>query len=110
VLHNGAIVADGSPAQTITDAMLARVCDIDTKVGSPPPAPFVLPSEERLRALGEMVDLGYFRGILGLLDAIEAETPACASFVAHLRQLAHGFQLDAMSGVLRKARDARIVE
>jgi signal transduction histidine kinase/CheY-like chemotaxis protein/purine-cytosine permease-like protein len=77
---------------------------------APPPAPFVLPGEERLRALADMVDLGYFRGILGLLDAIEAETPASAGFVAHLRELARRFQLDAISGVLRKARDARIVE
>jgi CheY-like chemotaxis protein len=77
---------------------------------APPPAPFVLPGEERLRALANMVDLGYFRGILGLLDAIEAETPASAGFVAHLRELARRFQLDAISGVLRKARDARIVE
>ena len=65
-----------------------------------------------------MIDLGYFRGILTLLDTIEAESPACASFVAHLRDLARRFQLDAMSGVLRKARavpsevskNARIVE
>jgi CheY-like chemotaxis protein len=76
----------------------------------PAPAPFVLPSDERLRALGEMVDLGYFRGIVTLLDAIEAEAPASASFVAHLRELARQFQLDAMTGVLRKARDARVVE
>ncbi|WP_280154664.1 ATP-binding protein [Piscinibacter sp. XHJ-5] len=77
---------------------------------TPAPAPFVLPGEERLRALAEMVDLGYFRGILTLLDTIQAETPESAGFVAHLRELARQFQLDAMSGVLRKARDARVVE
>ncbi|HEX6707815.1 MAG TPA: ATP-binding protein [Albitalea sp.] len=82
----------------------------------PAPAPsagstaFVTPGDDRLRALADMVDLGYFRGIVKLLDAIEAESPACAAFVAHLRELARDFQLDAMSGVLRKARDARIVE
>lgn len=79
----------------------------------PAPAPaaldsFVFPAEDRLRALDEMVNLGYFRGILKLLDAIEAESPACAGFVAHLRELARRFQLDAMSGVLRKARDGRL--
>jgi signal transduction histidine kinase/CheY-like chemotaxis protein/purine-cytosine permease-like protein len=78
---------------------------------APPPAQpdaFVLPGEDRLHALDEMVNLGYFRGILKQLDAIEAESPACAGFVAHLRELARRFQLDAMSGVLRKARDARM--
>jgi len=70
-------------------------------------AELVAPAEPRLRALEEMIDLGYFRGIVKVLDAIEAETPACAAFVAHLRDLARQFQLDAMSGVLRKARDAR---
>jgi len=80
-------------------------------VAAPPRAePFVYPGEARLRALEELVDLGYFRGIVNLLDTIEAETPACAGFVAHLRELARRFQLDAMTGVLRKARDARIVE
>ena len=68
---------------------------------------FVFPAEDRLRALDEMIQLGYFRGIVRLLDAIEAETPACAAFVAHLRELARQFQLEAMTGVLRKARDAR---
>jgi signal transduction histidine kinase/DNA-binding NarL/FixJ family response regulator len=71
---------------------------------------FHYPAEDRLRALGEMIDLGYFRGIVRLLDAIEAETPACAPFVGHLRELARQFQLDAMTGVLRKARDARLAQ
>ncbi len=70
--------------------------------------PMVFPGEPRLRALEEMVDLGYFRGTLRLLDAIEAESPACGRFVTHMRSLAREFQLDAMSGILRKARDARL--
>jgi CheY-like chemotaxis protein len=73
-----------------------------------PPAPIVVPAEPRLRALEEMIALGYFRGIVKVLDGIEAETPACAPFVAQLRDLARQFQLDAMSGLLRKARDARV--
>ena len=51
-----------------------------------------------------MIALGYFRGIVKVLDSIEAETPECAPFVAQLRDLARQFQLDAMSAVLRKAR------
>jgi len=84
---------------------------------APVPAPlphagevFVFPAEDRLRALEEMIALGYFRGIVKLLDAIEAEDPAHAAFAGHMRGLARQFQLDAMTGVLRKARDARIAE
>ncbi|HUG25822.1 MAG TPA: ATP-binding protein [Albitalea sp.] len=71
---------------------------------------FHYPAEERLRALAEMVDLGYYRGIVRLLDAIEAEAPACQPFVVHLRDLARRFQLDAISGVLRKARNAPLAQ
>jgi CheY-like chemotaxis protein len=77
-----------------------------------PPEPSVaemaLPAAQRLRELDEMVSLGYLRGIVRQLDVIEAEAPQCQRFVAHLRELARQFQLDAISGVLRKARDARI--
>lgn len=69
---------------------------------------FVYPAEARLKALDELIQLGYFRGIVKLLDDIDAESPECASFIAHLRNLARQFQLDAMTGVVRKARDARI--
>ncbi|MFM9915068.1 MAG: ATP-binding protein, partial [Rhizobacter sp.] len=72
----------------------------------PAPAPMVLPSPERLRGLQEMIDLGYFRGIVKQLDAIAANDPSCAPFVDHMRQLAQQFQLDAMTGVIRKAQDA----
>jgi CheY-like chemotaxis protein len=65
---------------------------------------FTYPAEERLRALAELVDLGYFRGIVNLLDAIVDEDPRCAPFVAHLRELARQFQLEAIAGVVRKAR------
>ena len=68
-----------------------------------PQAEFVYPAEDRLHALEEMVNLGYFRGIVKLLDNIEAESPECAAFVAHMRVLSRQFQLDAMTGLLRKA-------
>ena len=66
----------------------------------------VLPSAERLRGLQEMIDLGYFRGIVKQLDEIAANDPDCTPFVNHMRQLAQQFQLDAMTGVIRKAQDA----
>jgi hypothetical protein len=43
------------------------------------------------------------RGIVRRLDQIEAESPACAGFVARLRTMAREFRLDEMNGVLRKA-------
>jgi FixJ family two-component response regulator len=72
-------------------------------------SPWRVPAEARLQALDEVIALGWFRGILAQLDAIEAEAPDCARFVAHLRELARRFQLDAMSAIIRKARDARPV-
>lgn len=71
---------------------------------------FIFPGEAKLQALHDNIQLGYFRGIVRVLDEIDAESPRCAAFVAHLRELARQFQLDAMSGVLRKARDARMAE
>jgi len=73
-------------------------------------ADFIYPAEGRLLALDEMVNLGYFRGIVKLLDNIEAESPECMAFVAHMRLLSRQFQLDAMTGLLRKARDERLVD
>ncbi|MDO9313085.1 MAG: ATP-binding protein [Burkholderiaceae bacterium] len=70
-----------------------------------PASPMVLPSPERLRGLQEMIDLGYFRGIVKQLDEIAANDPGTAPFVHHMRQLAQQFQLDAMTGVIRKAQD-----
>ena len=68
--------------------------------------PMVLPSPERLRSLQELIELGYFRGIVKQLDEIAANDPGTAPFVHHMRQLAQQFQLDAMTGVIRKAQDA----
>ena len=62
-----------------------------------------LPAEPHLRALQELVDIGYVRGIVKRLDQIESESPACAAFVARLRGLARGFRLDEMNGVLARA-------
>ncbi len=67
-----------------------------------PPA-WVLPDVAQLRALQELIQLGYFRGIVKKLDEIEGENGDHASFVAHLRGLARNFQLDAMDGLVRKA-------
>jgi chemotaxis response regulator CheB len=67
-----------------------------------PPA-WVWPDRGQRMALEQVIALGYLRGIVQQLDSIERAAPATASFVAHMRELARSFQLDAMSGVLRKA-------
>jgi hypothetical protein len=82
---------------------------IDAPPASPPPAAqqpaAVLPEAERLHALQDAVSLGHVRGVLRLLDALDAERPECRDFSDRLRTLARQFQLDAMRGFLRKALD-----
>jgi signal transduction histidine kinase/purine-cytosine permease-like protein/DNA-binding NarL/FixJ family response regulator len=68
-----------------------------------PPAALVLPPADALRALDELVRLGYLRGIQKKLDAIEAAHPASAGFVDQLRTLAKGFQLDSIAQRLQAA-------
>jgi CheY-like chemotaxis protein len=62
-----------------------------------------LPAPPQLRALQELVNIGYVRGIVKRLDQIEIESPQSAAFVARMRVMARGFQLDEMNGVLTRA-------
>jgi signal transduction histidine kinase/ActR/RegA family two-component response regulator len=76
----------------------------------PEPSPAIdgaLPGVDQLRALDELVSLGYFRGIVRKLDEIEARDPMQAAFVNNLRHMARHFQLDAMTRVIRQALDAQ---
>jgi CheY-like chemotaxis protein len=76
----------------------------DTLAPAPaPPAEWLLPDDAQLRALDELVSLGYYRGIVRKLDDIAALHAGHAGFVSHLRGLAHQFQLDAMARVIRQA-------
>jgi CheY-like chemotaxis protein len=61
------------------------------------------PGAAHLRALDELVSLGYYRGIVRKLDEIEALAACHTGFVNHLRKLAVEFQLDAMARVIRQA-------
>jgi hypothetical protein len=70
---------------------------------APGDGPLTLPGEPHLRALQELVNIGYVRGIVKRLDQIETESPACAAFVARMRSMARGFRLDEMNGVLQRA-------
>ena len=75
----------------------------------PPSAPpaaapaWISPEPAALKALQEVTALGYYRGILNRLGAIEAAQPECASFVAGMRELARQFQFEAMSRRLAQA-------
>jgi signal transduction histidine kinase/DNA-binding NarL/FixJ family response regulator len=60
------------------------------------------PSEPLLAPLREAVQLGYYRGILNQLDAIEAAQPECAAFCAGLREQARQFQFEAIARELAR--------
>jgi signal transduction histidine kinase/CheY-like chemotaxis protein/purine-cytosine permease-like protein len=67
------------------------------------PAPLSYPDAPALAALGQVVALGYYRGILNALDDIERSQPAHTTFVTTMRQLARQFQFDAMGQILEQA-------
>jgi CheY-like chemotaxis protein len=61
------------------------------------PVPQIYPSPAALDALREVVALGYYRGIMNQLDALDAHEPHCRPFTAELRPLAQQFQFEALS-------------
>jgi CheY-like chemotaxis protein len=64
------------------------------------------PRLELLQPLREAVQLGWYRGILNQLDAIDAAQPECAPFTAALRDQARQFQFEAMARELARAAPA----
>ncbi len=66
------------------------------------PAAWQAPSPEALRALRELIDLGYPRGIFAKLDEIATDS-AHTEFVEVMRRLAQQFQFDSMQEIIRKA-------
>jgi hypothetical protein len=46
---------------------------------------------------------GYPRGVQRVLDQIEAEAPACGAWLAPMRSLAHSFQFERMTALIRHA-------
>ncbi|KQP21100.1 ATPase [Pseudorhodoferax sp. Leaf265] len=68
-----------------------------------PAAPLAYPDAASRTALQQAVDLGFHRGIMNALDAIERGQPACAGFVQQMRALARQFQFEAMSRLLQQA-------
>lgn len=61
------------------------------------------PRAELLQPLQQAVQLGYYRGILQALDAIEAAQPECAAFAAAQRTSARQFQFEAIARELARA-------
>nr|WP_319563444.1 ATP-binding protein [uncultured Rhodoferax sp.] len=57
----------------------------------------VYPEPQQLQGLLDLVNLGFYRGILNQLDRLDAAQPAYNDFVAHMRELARQFQFETMS-------------
>ena len=54
-------------------------------------------------ALQHVVQLGFYRGILNQLGAIETAQPECAPFVDTMRAMARQFQFEGMARILSDA-------
>ncbi|MCX7278282.1 MAG: ATP-binding protein [Burkholderiales bacterium] len=70
----------------------------------PPPAR-VWPDAASLQALREVAELGFYRGILNQLAALDAAQPACRGLVQEVRALAQQFQFEAIGQLLAQAPD-----
>jgi signal transduction histidine kinase/CheY-like chemotaxis protein/purine-cytosine permease-like protein len=76
---------------------------VPARVEPEAPPPIVYPAPATLRALDEMIGLGYLRGILDKLAEIEREDGGFAEFVRVMREQARLFQFDGMREFLRQA-------
>ncbi|MCZ8293519.1 MAG: ATP-binding protein [Hylemonella sp.] len=67
---------------------------------APPPGPVLPPRSERLAELRELVVLGYYRGIVRLLDEIEAQGPEHHAWVEQVRVLTRAYRFDVILPLL----------
>jgi len=67
--------------------------------------PLVTPPRAVVETLLGLVQIGYLRGILNMLDSIERGHPECTSFVAAMRRMAQEYQFDAMTNQLQRGMD-----
>jgi signal transduction histidine kinase/CheY-like chemotaxis protein/purine-cytosine permease-like protein len=58
------------------------------------------------RALMEVARLGYYRGVLNQLQAMQKEYPQCAAFIAQQEALARQYQFETMTEQLQAVIDA----
>ena len=61
-----------------------------------PKLPAVLPPIEQQARLREMASVGYYRGILKLLDELQTQQPACQPWCEQLRTLVRQYRFDAV--------------
>jgi CheY-like chemotaxis protein/nitrogen-specific signal transduction histidine kinase len=74
-----------------------HVAEEESSPTTPAPVlPRTLPDASQLAALLEVVNLGFYRGIMNTLAEIERQQPATAAFVNEMRVLARQFQFEAM--------------
>jgi len=57
----------------------------------------VWPAASELKALSELINLGFFRGIMNQLDKIDKAQPECHAFVAVMQGLARQFEFETMA-------------
>ncbi|MBC7681220.1 MAG: response regulator, partial [Ferruginibacter sp.] len=81
--------------------------DAPAVVPAPPPAPVlrVWPDAARLQALRQVAELGFYRGILNQLVALEEAQPECRGLAQEVRTLAQQFQFEAIGRLLAEAPD-----
>ncbi|MDQ3060117.1 MAG: ATP-binding protein [Pseudomonadota bacterium] len=90
-----------SPALSVLSSM---------RPDSAPPAlsaQHVLPGATQLADLREVIQLGFYRGIMNKLAEIEARQPDTAAFVEAMRLLARQFQFEAMASQLTPQKTDR---
>jgi signal transduction histidine kinase/CheY-like chemotaxis protein len=68
------------------------------------------PPAEDCRALLELARLGYYRGVMNLLDQWSRVHPACQGFTERMQGLARQYQFESMAAQLQKALDASPVQ
>jgi signal transduction histidine kinase/CheY-like chemotaxis protein len=68
------------------------------------------PPAEDCRALLELARLGYYRGVMNLLDQWSRTHPACQGFTERMQGLARQYQFETMAAQLQKALDASPVQ
>ncbi len=64
---------------------------------SAPLTALLWPAASEVKTLSELVNLGFFRGIMNQLDTIEKAQPECHAFVAAMQGLARQFEFEAMA-------------
>jgi hypothetical protein len=76
---------------------------VTSDLGQAPPA-------EDCRALLDVARLGYYRGVMNLLDQWTSTHPACQGFTERMQGLARQYQFETMAAQLQKALDASPVD